>query len=107
MRWKFANAQIITIFSQATNCSQTWIRKGFRATGTMTKDRVMKCSLIDMKQMKKKERWLYDYRSDGKIEIVDGMTIQLLRILPISNFNIAIKKKKFHAAVSLIQIMYR
>ena len=83
MRWKFVNAQIITvytlrIFSQATNCSQTWIRKGFRATRTMTKDRVMKCPLIDMKQMKKKERWLYDYRSDGKIEIVDGMTIQLL-----------------------------
>ena len=44
-------------------------KKGFRATGTMRKDRVMKCSLIDMKQMKRKERGSYDYRSDGKIEI--------------------------------------
>ena len=31
-------------------------KKGFRATGTMRKDRVMKCPLIDMKQMKRKER---------------------------------------------------
>ena len=45
-------------------------KKGFRTTGTMRKDRVIKCPLIDMKQMKRKERRLYDYRSDGKIEIV-------------------------------------
>ena len=45
-------------------------KKGFRATGTMRKDRVIKCSLIDMKQMKRKERGSYDYRRDGKIVIV-------------------------------------
>ena len=31
---------------------------------------MMKWPLIDMKQMKRKERESYDYRSDGKIEIV-------------------------------------
>ena len=45
-------------------------KKGFRATGTMRKDRVMKRPLIDMKQMKRKERESYDYISNGKIEIV-------------------------------------
>lgn len=45
-------------------------KKGFRSTGTMRKDLMMKFPLIDMKQMKRKERVLYDYRSDGKIEIV-------------------------------------
>ena len=45
-------------------------KNGFRATGTIRKDRMMKWPLIDMKQMKRKERESYDYRSDGKIEIV-------------------------------------
>ena len=45
-------------------------KKGFRATGTMRKDRVMKCPLIDMKQINRKEKGSYDHRSDGKIEIV-------------------------------------
>ena len=45
-------------------------KKGFRATGTMRKYRVMKCPLIGMKQVKKKQRGSNDYRSDGKIEIV-------------------------------------
>ena len=45
-------------------------RKGFRATGTMSKDRVMKWPLIDMKQINRKEKGSYDHRSDGKIEIV-------------------------------------
>ena len=35
----------------------------------MRKNRVMKCPLIDMMQVKRKERLSYDYRSDGKIEI--------------------------------------
>ena len=45
-------------------------RKGFQATGTIRKDRLIKCPLIAMKQMKRKKRRSYDYRSDGKIEIV-------------------------------------
>ena len=44
--------------------------QGFSATGTLRKDRVMKCPLTDVKEMKKNERGSYDYRSDGKIEIV-------------------------------------
>ena len=43
---------------------------GFRAPGTMRKDRIMKCPLTDVKDKKKKERGSYDFRSSGKIEIV-------------------------------------
>ena len=45
-------------------------KKGFWATGTMRKIRGMKCPLVDIKQMKRKERGSYEYRSDGKTEIV-------------------------------------
>ena len=45
-------------------------KKGFRATGTMRKDLVTKCPLIDMKKMKRKERRSCDCRSDRKVEIV-------------------------------------
>ena len=44
--------------------------KGFRATGTMRNDRIMKCPLIDVKKMNKNERGSFDFRSDGNIEIV-------------------------------------
>ena len=46
----------------------------------MRKDCVMKFPLIDMKQMKRKERGSYDYRSDEKIEIIwwnDNLVITL------------------------------
>ena len=45
-------------------------KKGFQAARAMRKDRVVKSPSIDMKQIKRKERGLYDYRSDEKIEIV-------------------------------------
>ena len=45
-------------------------KKGFRVTGTMRKDRAMKCPLIDMNEMKRKERGSYGYRRDEQIEIV-------------------------------------
>ena len=38
---------------------------GFRATGTMRKNRIIKCPLMDVKDMKKKERGSYDFRSSG------------------------------------------
>ena len=44
--------------------------KGFRATGTMRNDRIMKCPLVDVKKMNKNERGSFDFRSDGNIEIV-------------------------------------
>ena len=44
--------------------------KGFRATDTMRNDRIMKCPLIDVKVMKKKERGSFDFRCDEKVEIV-------------------------------------
>ena len=44
--------------------------KGFRATGTMRNDRIMKCPVVDVKKMKKNERVSFDFRSDGNIEIV-------------------------------------
>ena len=44
--------------------------KGFRGTGTMRNDRIMKCSLVDVKKMKKNKRGSFDFRSFGNIEIV-------------------------------------
>ena len=44
--------------------------KGFRATGTMRSDRIMKYPLIDVKVMKKKERGSFDFRCDEKAGIV-------------------------------------
>ena len=81
MSWKFVNAQVttgyaLTIFPQAANCSQTWIR---RVSGLLEpwESHVMKYRLIDRRGKrgrgrgkKRKERGSYDYRSDGKIEIV-------------------------------------
>ena len=43
---------------------------GFRAPGTMRKDHIMKCPLMDVKDMKKKERGSNDFRSSGEIGIV-------------------------------------
>ena len=45
-------------------------KAGFRATGTMRKDRAMKCPLEGVKKMKKSDRGSYDYRNSGVIEIV-------------------------------------
>ena len=45
-------------------------KEGVWATEAMRKVREMKYPLIDIKQMKRKERGSYDYRNDGKIEIV-------------------------------------
>ena len=82
MRWKFVNAQVITVYtlmisSQATNdffssyeSLSDLDKKDFQDTGSMRKDRDMKFPLIDMKQMKRKERKSYDYRSYRKIEVV-------------------------------------
>ena len=44
--------------------------KGFRATGTMRIDRIMKFPLVDVKKMKKNEKASFDFRSDSNIEIV-------------------------------------
>ena len=44
-------------------------KKIFWATGAMRKYHVMKCPLIDIQQMKRKERGSYDYRSDRKLDI--------------------------------------
>ena len=44
--------------------------KNFKATGTVRENRLKHCPLIETKMMKKKERGSYDYRSDGKIEVV-------------------------------------
>ena len=44
-------------------------KAGFRATGTMRKDRVMKCPLEGVKKMKS-DRGSYDYRNSCVIEIV-------------------------------------
>ena len=69
----FSNYQLLSDFD----------KKVFRAIGIMRKDCVMKFPLIDMKQMKRKERGSYDYRSDGKIEIIwwnDNLVITLENI---------------------------
>ena len=44
--------------------------KGFRTTGTMRNDRIMKCPSVDVRKMKKHERGSFDFRSDVNIEIV-------------------------------------
>ena len=44
--------------------------KGFRATGTMRKNRIEKCPLADVRDMTKRERGSYDFRSTSNLEIV-------------------------------------
>ena len=44
--------------------------KGFRATGTMRNNRIGKCPLADVSDMKKRERGSYDFRSASNLEIV-------------------------------------
>ena len=44
--------------------------KGYRATGTIRNNRLNGCPLTAVDKMKKKERGSYEYKSDGKIEIV-------------------------------------
>ena len=44
--------------------------KGFISAGTMRNDRKMKCPLVDVKKMKKRDRGSYDFRSDSNGEIV-------------------------------------
>ena len=44
--------------------------KGFRATGTMRNDRIMKCPVKRIAEMKILEKGAFDYRSSGPIEIV-------------------------------------
>ena len=44
--------------------------KGFRATGTMRNNRIGKCPLADVSDMKKTERGSYDFRSASNLEIV-------------------------------------
>ena len=45
-------------------------KRFFQAIGTMRKDRVMKCPLIDIKQIKRKERVSHDYINNFKKQIV-------------------------------------
>ena len=44
--------------------------KGYKATGTIRSHRLSRCSLNFVDKMKKKERGSFQYKSDGKIEIV-------------------------------------
>ena len=44
--------------------------KGFRATGTMRNNRIGKCPLADVSDMKKRERGSYDFRSASNLKIV-------------------------------------
>ena len=44
--------------------------KGFRATGTIRNDRIMKCPLVDVKKNEEKTEGSFNFRSDGNIEIV-------------------------------------
>ena len=39
---------------------------GFSATGTMRESRSMKCPVMSVAEVKKKQRGFYDYRSSGK-----------------------------------------
>ena len=67
MHWKFVLPD--NFFSSYQLLSEL-DKKGFRTAKTMRKNRVMNCPMIDMNQMKRKERGSYDCRSDGNIEIV-------------------------------------
>ena len=44
-------------------------KRSFWATGAMRKYHAMKCPLIDIQQMKRKERVSYDNRSNRKLDI--------------------------------------
>ena len=75
MLYKFGKTQVNIVFSLITFFSSYQLsldlnKQYFRATRTMRKDRVMKCLLTDLKEMKRKEQGTYDYRIDEKIEIV-------------------------------------
>ena len=75
MLWKFVKIQTITVLTSTTSFSSSslicdFAAKGFRATGTMRNDRIMKFPLVDVKEMKKNERGSFDFWSDDIIDIV-------------------------------------
>ena len=43
---------------------------GFSTTGTMRENRTMKCTVTSIAEMKKKERWSFDYRSVENITVI-------------------------------------
>ena len=43
---------------------------GFSATGTMRENQSLKCPVMSVAEVKKKERGFYDYRSTGNISVV-------------------------------------
>ena len=63
----------------------------------MRNDRIMKCPLIDVKVMKKKERGSFDFRCDEKVEIVrwnDNSVVTIgSNVEPIGNVKRWIKGK--------------
>ena len=71
MLWKFVKIQKITASTSTTSFQASLIcdlaTKGFRATGTMRNDGIIKCPLVDIKKMKKNEKGSFDFRSDGNI----------------------------------------
>ena len=66
MLWKFIKIKFFSSYSLIYDLAT----KGFRATGTIKNDRIMKCPLVDAKKMKKNERGSFDFSSEGNLEIV-------------------------------------
>ena len=66
MLWKFVKIKFFSSYSLICDLAT----KGFRATGTVRNDRIMKCPLVDDKKMQKNERGSFDFRREGNLEIV-------------------------------------
>ena len=59
----------LTTFYQVISCSLTWMLS-IQSPGTMRNNRIRKCPLADVCDMKKRERGSYDFKSTSNLEIV-------------------------------------